>query len=68
MMTPEKSIPDLEAEREDLKLLVQMICRQRLRDRKREIDFLERRVDVVSALMDSLVHKMKISHRQVAPR
>jgi CheY-like chemotaxis protein len=57
---PEKSIPDLEAEREDLKLLVQMICRQRLRDRKREIDFLERRVDVVSALMDSLVHKMKI--------
>ncbi|MEL7452671.1 MAG: hypothetical protein AAGJ50_04780, partial [Pseudomonadota bacterium] len=55
----EKSISDLTSEREDLRLLTEMIFRQRLRDRIREVDFLEKRVEVVSSLVDMFLHKFK---------
>ncbi len=56
---PEKSVPDLKSEREDLRLLVEMVIRQRLRDKYREVDFLEKRVDVVESLVNGLLHKFK---------
>ncbi len=57
----EKSVPDVESEREDLRLLGEMIFRQRLRDRQREVDFLEKRVNVVQSLTEGFFHKMKAS-------
>ncbi|MGH1421725.1 MAG: hypothetical protein ACRBEQ_07895 [Hyphomonas sp.] len=53
----EKSVPDLDSEREDLKLLTDMIFRQRLRDKRREVEHIEKRVNIVYALMNGLMHR-----------
>lgn len=53
----EKSIQDIASERDDLRLLFNTIVRQKLRDGRFQEFYLERRVEVVEALVNGLIHR-----------
>ena len=55
---PEKSTQELTAEREDLRLLISMIFQQKLRDRKREVALIDRRVQVINGFLDGFTHRI----------
>jgi hypothetical protein len=55
----EKSSSELDAEREDLHLLVQMIIRQRLRDRKREEEAVRAKMEVIDGAVSQFVHRLQ---------
>lgn len=57
-LAPERGVQDISAERDDLKLLVTLILRQRMRDRRREASLLTRRVQVIDAMLQSLLHRI----------
>jgi hypothetical protein len=58
-VAPERGMHEILAERDDLKLLISLILSQRMRDRQREAQLLDRRVQVVEHLVEALMHKFR---------
>jgi hypothetical protein len=54
----EKSVQDTVAERDDLQLLISIILRQKIRDQRRDVNFLEPRAAVIESVMDGLIHRI----------
>lgn len=55
---PLKSSAEIEAEKKDLRLLIEMIVRQQLRDRKRERGALRKRLNILSQTLNQFVHRL----------
>lgn len=60
----EKGVTELNAERADLRQLVEMVVRQRLQGRRREEDVLEQRVSLVREALSSFVHNLNTYSQQ----
>jgi hypothetical protein len=55
----EKGKQELDSEENDLRLLVNMVLRQKLRDRRREEQVVDRRVRLLHGMFDGLTHRLK---------
>lgn len=62
----EKGVAELNAERADLNLLVEMVVRQRLRARAREEEVLRDRVDLLKESLEMFVHRIKDQNKAEA--
>jgi len=56
---PEKSAAELDAEKKDLRLLIELIIRQQLRDKKREKQALRKRMGILKQTLDQFMHRLR---------
>ncbi len=54
----EKSISELDSERQTLQLLIELIVRQKLRDKKKEQSAIKDRMNLISGAMDQFLHRI----------